>query len=293
MSEQSQCQVSLSVYMCQTAFTGFADSRLCISRTWREAAPKVEKLLIIHDFYTRLCSIYQKWRLEFNGFSRGENHHLQLKKRKQRFLLKQIIFEQDVSMKEKKKKKMKERNSAGSCPMLKCRSAKQKRKSAQLGRPSKKLSAKLVDEILWGNCFVQWDLCALHHGIHISMEAILACHPARSTEWLDCHPKWCELWHIRTGPINVPYIYFLKMCLSGLRIYGECTKSYERESKKYHLKVLSIFPFGMVEWPQCRRNRCRFLPLACKSRIKRFLVFGKQTYTKAAAIVFKTFQVVP
>ena len=33
------------------------------------------------------------------------------------------------------------------------------------------------------------------------MEAILACHPARSTEWLDCHPKSYELWRIRTGPI--------------------------------------------------------------------------------------------
>ena len=33
------------------------------------------------------------------------------------------------------------------------------------------------------------------------MEAILACHPARSTEWLDCHPKSCELWRIHTGPI--------------------------------------------------------------------------------------------
>ena len=47
----------------------------------------------------------------------------------------------------------------------------------------------------------QWGLCALHHGIQISMEAILACHPARSTEWLDCHPKSCEPWRIRTGPI--------------------------------------------------------------------------------------------
>ena len=33
------------------------------------------------------------------------------------------------------------------------------------------------------------------------MEAILARHPARSTEWLDCHSKSCELWRIRTGPI--------------------------------------------------------------------------------------------
>ena len=47
----------------------------------------------------------------------------------------------------------------------------------------------------------QWGLCALRHGIQISMEAILACHPARSTEWLDCHTKSCELWRIRTGPI--------------------------------------------------------------------------------------------
>ena len=48
---------------------------------------------------------------------------------------------------------------------------------------------------------VQRGLCALRHGIQISMEAILACHPARSTEWLDFHPKWCELWRIRTGLI--------------------------------------------------------------------------------------------
>ena len=26
--------------------------------------------------------------------------------------------------------------------------------------------------------------------------------PARSTEWLDCHPKSCEVWRIRTGPIQ-------------------------------------------------------------------------------------------
>ena len=48
----------------------------------------------------------------------------------------------------------------------------------------------------------EWGLCALRHGIQISMEAILACHPARSTEWLGCHPKSCELWRIRTGPIS-------------------------------------------------------------------------------------------
>ena len=46
-----------------------------------------------------------------------------------------------------------------------------------------------------------WGLCAWRHGIQISMEAILACHPARSTKWLDCHPKSWELWRIRTGPI--------------------------------------------------------------------------------------------
>ena len=40
------------------------------------------------------------------------------------------------------------------------------------------------------------------YGIQISMEAILACHPARSTEWLNCHPKSCEPWRIRTGPIG-------------------------------------------------------------------------------------------
>ena len=32
---------------------------------------------------------------------------------------------------------------------------------------------------------IQWGLCALRHGIQISMEAILTCHPALSTKWLD------------------------------------------------------------------------------------------------------------
>ena len=45
-------------------------------------------------------------------------------------------------------------------------------------------------------------LCALCHRIQISVEAILACHPARSTAWLDCHPKPCELWHIHTRSIE-------------------------------------------------------------------------------------------
>ena len=48
----------------------------------------------------------------------------------------------------------------------------------------------------------QWGLCALRHGIQISMEAILACHPARCTEWLHCQPKSCELWRIGMGPIT-------------------------------------------------------------------------------------------
>ena len=52
----------------------------------------------------------------------------------------------------------------------------------------------------WSLLWCQWGLCALCRGIQISMEAILACHPVRSTEWLDCHPKSCELWRIRTGP---------------------------------------------------------------------------------------------
>ena len=34
-------------------------------------------------------------------------------------------------------------------------------------------------------CVTQWGLCELRRGIQNSMEAILACHPALSTEWLD------------------------------------------------------------------------------------------------------------
>ena len=47
----------------------------------------------------------------------------------------------------------------------------------------------------------QWRPCALRHRFQNSMEAILACHPALSTEWLGWVAKWCERWRIFTGPI--------------------------------------------------------------------------------------------
>ena len=47
----------------------------------------------------------------------------------------------------------------------------------------------------------QWGLCALRLGIQNSMEAILACHPALSTKWLDWVANSCERWRIRTDPI--------------------------------------------------------------------------------------------
>ena len=47
--------------------------------------------------------------------------------------------------------------------------------------------------------------------IAISMEAILTCHPARATEWLDCHPKLRELWRNPTGPIVLAQ--FWKSCI--------------------------------------------------------------------------------
>ena len=70
---------------------------------------------------------------------------------------------------------------------------------------------------------VQWGLWALRHGIQISMEAILACHPARSTEWLDCHPKWCEQWRrphhelVQLFPVwhdFVPYYFICLLCVA-------------------------------------------------------------------------------
>ena len=72
----------------------------------------------------------------------------------------------------------------------------------------------------------QWGLCALRRGIQISMEAILACQPARSTEWLDCHPKSCELWRIRTGPIDVSGWCMIHTCYtqetSQTLLLGRC-----------------------------------------------------------------------
>ena len=46
--------------------------------------------------------------------------------------------------------------------------------------------------------FSKWGLCATLDAIQILVEAILACHLARSTEWLVCHPKSCT----RTCPFR-------------------------------------------------------------------------------------------
>ena len=46
----------------------------------------------------------------------------------------------------------------------------------------------------------QWGPSALRHCILISMEAILACHLALSTKWLDWVARWCERWRKHTGP---------------------------------------------------------------------------------------------
>ena len=39
--------------------------------------------------------------------------------------------------------------------------------------------------VIFAFCWIGWGPCALHHWIQSSMESILACHPAVSTEWLD------------------------------------------------------------------------------------------------------------
>ena len=60
--------------------------------------------------------------------------------------------------------------------------------------------------------------CVLRHGIQNSMEAILDCHPALSTEWLDWVAKWCERWRMRTGPIVRDHGWFFKPQLFPIKI---------------------------------------------------------------------------
>ena len=64
----------------------------------------------------------------------------------------------------------------------------------------------------------EWGLCALRDGIQTLMEAILACHPARSTEW-TWMAKWCEVLQAslvpcaqqRYGPLAflTPFVFLL------------------------------------------------------------------------------------
>ena len=49
----------------------------------------------------------------------------------------------------------------------------------------------------------QWARYTLRHAKQIAMEAILACHPGWSTEWLDWVANSCEPWRIHTGLIAI------------------------------------------------------------------------------------------
>ena len=63
--------------------------------------------------------------------------------------------------------------------------------------------------------FLRWGLCASRHGIQASMEAILACHPALSTKWLDWVVKWCQRWCMCTGPCVTS---FSTLCIRAVKI---------------------------------------------------------------------------
>ena len=69
-------------------------------------------------------------------------------------------------------------------------------------------------------------LCALRHGIQNSMEAILACHPALSVQWLDLAAKCCDLWRNRRSPI-------WRQSHKGMRAKKTQSLSFSRESSMY------------------------------------------------------------
>ena len=53
----------------------------------------------------------------------------------------------------------------------------------------------------------------------------LACHPARSTEWLDCHPKSCERWRIRSGPFGKAF--------SSIQFYFSWRRQIRKSMKRW------------------------------------------------------------
>ena len=65
----------------------------------------------------------------------------------------------------------------------------------------------------------KWGLCALRHGIQISMEAILACHPVRLSEWLDCNPKSCDYDAFAPAPLPYPDPYPVVFCHSAIHVF--------------------------------------------------------------------------
>ena len=71
--------------------------------------------------------------------------------------------------------------------------------------PSQK--KRLSDSKLQVSWLSDIGACTLRHGIQNSMEAILACRPALSTEWLGWVAISCEVWCMRTS--SVPISFFL------------------------------------------------------------------------------------
>ena len=98
----------------------------------------------------------------------------------------------------------------------------------------------------------KWGLHTKCHGIQISLEAILACHPARSTEWLDSNPKSCELWRILTGPITQFALFFFLLPQSASHKCDSHKREKDCRSKKDAAFVCCVFVRVTTEQTTCK-----------------------------------------
>ena len=117
----------------------------------------------------------------------------------------------------------------------------------------------------------------LHHDVQNSMEAILSCYPALSTEWLGGVVMPCEVWH-DVFP-SVPYAFTLhstKACpswtLSSMHSFlrQTCPQSCHKKEWAFLRLVLqfSISPICSRGWPEpSASTKSLHLACLCSSRL--------------------------
>ena len=126
----------------------------------------------------------------------------------------------------------------------------------------------------------QWGPWASHQSIQTSMEAILACHPALSTEWLDWVAISRILWHMHTAPIapHNQLSFKNKENTTGKKRFLHTSKT-DLQEHRQNAVVRASAPFPSPRLCMCRQQDPRSYASSSRHRRRRKSQMAGQSQT--------------